>query len=69
VLELACGPGVNLPLLERAIGPSGSLTALDYSEEMTNGPPAANPAGPGASRTLLTTALQEVLGHDRKCLN
>jgi ubiquinone/menaquinone biosynthesis C-methylase UbiE len=34
VLELACGPGVNFPLLERAIGPSGKLTALDYSQEM-----------------------------------
>lgn len=34
VLELACGPGVNFPLLERAIGPTGRLTGLDYSEEM-----------------------------------
>ncbi len=34
VLELACGPGVNVPLLERAIGTSGKLTALDYSKEM-----------------------------------
>jgi ubiquinone/menaquinone biosynthesis C-methylase UbiE len=34
VLELACGPGVNFPLLERAIGTSGKLTALDYSQEM-----------------------------------
>jgi SAM-dependent methyltransferase len=34
VLELACGPGVNFPLLERAIGTSGRLTALDYSQEM-----------------------------------
>jgi S-adenosylmethionine-diacylgycerolhomoserine-N-methlytransferase len=34
VLELACGPGVNFARLERTIGPSGSLTGLDYSEEM-----------------------------------
>jgi ubiquinone/menaquinone biosynthesis C-methylase UbiE len=34
VLELACGPGVNFPLLEHAIGPRGKLTALDYSQEM-----------------------------------
>jgi ubiquinone/menaquinone biosynthesis C-methylase UbiE len=34
VLELACGPGVNFRLLEGAIGTSGKLTALDYSEEM-----------------------------------
>jgi phosphatidylethanolamine/phosphatidyl-N-methylethanolamine N-methyltransferase len=34
VLELACGPGVNFQLLERAIGTSGKLTALDYSQEM-----------------------------------
>lgn len=34
VLELACGPGVNFPLLEQAIGPSGKLTALDYSQQM-----------------------------------
>jgi ubiquinone/menaquinone biosynthesis C-methylase UbiE len=34
VLDLACGPGVNFALLEEAIGPSGRLVALDYSEEM-----------------------------------
>lgn len=34
MLELACGPEVNLPLLERAIGTSGKLTALDYSQAM-----------------------------------
>lgn len=34
VLDLGCGPGVNLPLLEQAIGPSGTLIALDESEEM-----------------------------------
>ena len=34
VLELACGPGVNFPLLERAIGPAGKLVGLDYSEDM-----------------------------------
>jgi SAM-dependent methyltransferase len=34
VLELACGPGVNFPLLVRAIGPAGGLVGLDYSEEM-----------------------------------
>jgi SAM-dependent methyltransferase len=34
VLEIACGPGVNFPFLEEAIGPSGRLAALDYSEEM-----------------------------------
>lgn len=34
VLDLACGHGVNFALLEEAIGPSGSLVGLDYSEEM-----------------------------------
>lgn len=34
VLEIACGPGVNFAPIKRAIGPSGRLLALDYSEEM-----------------------------------
>jgi ubiquinone/menaquinone biosynthesis C-methylase UbiE len=34
VFDLACGHGVNFALLEKAIGPSGRLVALDYSEEM-----------------------------------
>jgi ubiquinone/menaquinone biosynthesis C-methylase UbiE len=34
VLEIACGPGVNFALIEEAIGTPGSLTALDYSQEM-----------------------------------
>jgi ubiquinone/menaquinone biosynthesis C-methylase UbiE len=34
VLEIACGPGVNFALVEQAIGTSGTLTALDYSQEM-----------------------------------
>lgn len=34
VLDLACGHGVNFALLAEAIGPSGRLIALDYSEEM-----------------------------------
>jgi ubiquinone/menaquinone biosynthesis C-methylase UbiE len=34
VLDLACGPGSNLPRLERRIGPGGSVVAFDYSEEM-----------------------------------
>jgi ubiquinone/menaquinone biosynthesis C-methylase UbiE len=34
VLDLACGHGVNFALLENAIGSSGHLVALDYSEQM-----------------------------------
>jgi demethylmenaquinone methyltransferase/2-methoxy-6-polyprenyl-1,4-benzoquinol methylase len=34
VLDLACGHGVNFRALERAIGPTGRLIALDYSEGM-----------------------------------
>ncbi len=34
VLDLACGPGVNFPLLQDAIGPSGRLVAVDYSPAM-----------------------------------
>ena len=34
ILDLACGHGVNFALLEKAIGSSGHLVALDYSEQM-----------------------------------
>lgn len=34
VLDVACGHGVNFPLLQRAIGSTGTLIGLDYSEEM-----------------------------------
>jgi ubiquinone/menaquinone biosynthesis C-methylase UbiE len=34
VLDLACGPGPNLPRLERGIGAGGSVVAFDYSDEM-----------------------------------
>ena len=34
VLDLACGPGSNLPRLERRIGAGGSVVAFDYSDEM-----------------------------------
>ena len=34
VLDLACGPGPNLPRLERGIGAAGSVVAFDYSDEM-----------------------------------
>lgn len=34
VLEIGCGPGVNLERLRREIGESGELVAVDYSPEM-----------------------------------
>jgi demethylmenaquinone methyltransferase/2-methoxy-6-polyprenyl-1,4-benzoquinol methylase len=34
VLDLGCGHGVNLALLEARVGPSGRVLALDYSAEM-----------------------------------
>ncbi len=34
VLDLGCGHGVNLALLEARVGPSGRVLALDYSDEM-----------------------------------
>jgi demethylmenaquinone methyltransferase/2-methoxy-6-polyprenyl-1,4-benzoquinol methylase len=34
VVELGCGTGRNFPLLERAIGPSGAIIAVDLSEAM-----------------------------------
>src|SRR5512145_4648 len=34
VLDLACGPGSNLPRLERRIGAGGGVVAFDYSDEM-----------------------------------
>lgn len=34
VLDLGCGNGVNLPFLEQAVGSSGKIIALDYSDGM-----------------------------------
>ncbi|HSF99526.1 MAG TPA: methyltransferase domain-containing protein [Vicinamibacterales bacterium] len=34
ILEVACGPGPNLPYLLEAVGPTGSVSALDISPEM-----------------------------------
>ena len=34
VLDLACGPGSNLPRLERRIGAGGGVVAFDYSDAM-----------------------------------
>jgi SAM-dependent methyltransferase len=34
VLEVACGPGPNLALLQERVGPSGSLVAVDISPSM-----------------------------------
>ena len=36
VLDLACGSGVNLPALVRAVGASGRIIATDYSDGMLN---------------------------------
>jgi ubiquinone/menaquinone biosynthesis C-methylase UbiE len=34
VIDVACGTGVNFPLLEEAIGPSGRIVGVDLSPEM-----------------------------------
>ena len=34
VLEVGCGPGVNFATIREAIGPAGSLVAVEYSPEM-----------------------------------
>jgi ubiquinone/menaquinone biosynthesis C-methylase UbiE len=34
VLDVGTGTGVLIPYLIRAVGPSGSVTAIDYSEKM-----------------------------------
>jgi hypothetical protein len=34
VVEVACGTGINFPLIEERIGPSGRLIGLDLSPEM-----------------------------------
>lgn len=34
VLEIGCGTGRNFPLLERAVGPGGTIVAVDISPEM-----------------------------------
>ena len=34
VLDIGCGTGLNLPLLERVVGPSGTIFGVDLSDEM-----------------------------------
>jgi ubiquinone/menaquinone biosynthesis C-methylase UbiE len=34
VLDLGCGTGLDLPLLSRAVGPSGKVVGLDLSQKM-----------------------------------
>jgi len=34
VLDIGCGPGVNLAMLREAVGPTGQVVAVDYSLEM-----------------------------------
>lgn len=34
VLDLACGTGLNLPYLARAVGPTGTVVGLDYTRAM-----------------------------------
>lgn len=34
VLDVGCGPGTNVEFLRNAVGPDGSVVALDYSETM-----------------------------------
>jgi len=34
VLEVACGTGLNFPLLEEKVGKQGKITGVDYVEEM-----------------------------------
>ncbi len=34
VLDVGCGPGVNLASLQEAVGPEGQVVAVDYSPEM-----------------------------------
>lgn len=34
VLDIGCGPGVNLAMLREAVGPTGQVVAVDYSPEM-----------------------------------
>ncbi|GAG04197.1 unnamed protein product, partial [marine sediment metagenome] len=34
VLDVGTGTGVLIPYLIRAVGPAGSVTAIDYSEKM-----------------------------------
>lgn len=34
VMEIGCGTGLNLPLFQRAVGPTGRIVGVDFSAEM-----------------------------------
>lgn len=36
VLDLGCGTGLNLPLLQRAVGPTGRVLGVDLSDDMVH---------------------------------
>ncbi|MEZ4773283.1 MAG: class I SAM-dependent methyltransferase [Bacteroidia bacterium] len=36
VIDIACGSGLNLPFLYKAVGPLGKIIAVDYSSDMLN---------------------------------
>lgn len=66
VVDMGCGPGVNLGRLQRAVGPSGTVIGLDASERMLqltrrDGPARVDLVRADARRPPLATPVDGVL--------
>jgi predicted GNAT superfamily acetyltransferase/ubiquinone/menaquinone biosynthesis C-methylase UbiE len=55
VLDLGCGTGLNLPLLQRAVGPTGRVLGVDRSEDMLSVASRRIQRGGFASTSVLMT--------------
>lgn len=64
VLDVACGTGAMLPVLARAVGPSGRVTGIEQSPEMA-AQARARARGTGTAVRVVERAVEEVRGLDR----